>query len=57
MKKIIRELLALLWKLVRTYALRWFREFLGRFAKLGVLVVVVGFALFALLMLLLSAAC
>jgi hypothetical protein len=56
-KKIIRELFALLWKLVRTYALRWFREFLGRFAKLSVLVVVVGFALFALLMILLSAAC
>lgn len=57
MKKIIREMLALLWKLIRTYALRWIREFVGRFAKIGVLVMVAGLALFALLMMLLSAAC
>jgi hypothetical protein len=56
-KKIIRDMLALLWKLIRTYALRWVRDFIGRFAKLGVLVVVGAFAVFALFMLLLSAAC
>ncbi|MCS6900325.1 MAG: hypothetical protein RMJ98_11745 [Myxococcales bacterium] len=57
MKKIIRELFALLWKLLRAYVLRWFREFLHRFAKIGVWVAIVGFATFALLMLLLASTC
>jgi len=56
-KKIFLQLVALLWKLIRTYGLRWLREFLGRFARMGVVVMVVGLALCALLVLLLSAAC
>lgn len=57
MKKIIRELLALLWKLIHTYALRWIRQFLGRFARIGALFMVAGLAICALFVLLLSAAC
>lgn len=57
MKKIIREILLLLWKLLRTYALRWLRQLFGRFAKIGVAVALVGFFLMTAFVLLLSSGC
>ncbi len=35
MKKILLQILTLLWKVVRTYALQWLRKYLGRAAIWG----------------------
>ncbi len=35
MKKILLQILALLWKVIRTYAFQWLRRFLGRAAVWG----------------------
>ena len=49
------QLLALLWKVIRTYALQWFRRYLGRFAIWGTVALLGLLAIAALIVLLLSA--
>lgn len=54
MKDILRQILALLWKLIRTYVLRWLKVFLGKFAIWGVAAFIFGAVAMVALVLLLS---
>lgn len=53
MKKIILEILVLVWKVLRVYVWKWLRPYLGKLAFFGF----VGVAVMTVLVLLLVSAC
>ena len=54
MKKILLQILSLLWKVVRTYALQWLRRFFGRAAIWGAVAMIGLLVLAAAIVLLFS---
>jgi hypothetical protein len=53
-KKILLELLALLWKFLRTFVLQWLKSFFGKFALWGTLILIAGLVGLVLFVVLLS---